>query len=51
MSAADIDPVWLERQLARFQPSDMDAAVQLMRGYDRRDREAARRDATHGSAA
>ncbi|GAA1645722.1 hypothetical protein [Nocardia ninae] len=38
-----IDPVWLDRQLARFKPSDMDAAVKLMREYDRADRQAAQR--------
>lgn len=37
-----IDPAWLERQLARFKPSDLDGVVRLMRSYDRDDMRRAR---------
>ncbi|MFI6215681.1 hypothetical protein ACIBCD_27125 [Nocardia brasiliensis] len=40
-----IDPAWLKQQLDRFGPDDMDEVVLLIRGYDRADREQARRDA------
>lgn len=43
MSDISIDPKWLERQVARFQPSDLDEAVRIMRGYARADRDEARR--------
>lgn len=39
-----VDPAmeaWIAEQMQYFQPSDMDAAVRLMRGYERKDREKA----------
>lgn len=45
-----IDPVWLARQLARFRPEHAAGAVQLIRAYERADREKAIRE-RQGSAA
>ncbi|MFC9432792.1 hypothetical protein [Nocardia sp. NPDC057030] len=42
-----VDPAmqaWIDDQKSHFQPSDMDAAVRLLRGYERADRERQRRE-------
>jgi hypothetical protein len=36
---------WIAEQMQYFKPSDMDAAVRLLRSYDRADRELAARKA------
>jgi len=35
---------WIAEQMQYFKPSDMDAAVRLLRSYDRADRERAARE-------
>lgn len=52
---ATVDPAmeaWIAEQMTYFKPSDMDAAVRLMRGYEREDHEKAAQHRTQqGSAA
>jgi hypothetical protein len=41
-----VDPAmqaWIDEQMQHFQPSDMDEAVRLLRGYERADRARAQR--------
>ena len=41
-----LDPAmqaWIDRQKAKFKPSDLDGLVALMRGWEREDRERAMR--------
>ncbi|MEV6432900.1 hypothetical protein [Nocardia sp. NPDC051463] len=53
--SAPVDPAmqaWIDRQMAKFKPSDLDPAVALIRGWERADREKAARDRKRqGSAA
>ncbi len=47
----EINPEWRARQLARFQPSDLDEAVRYIRALNRQRRTQASHDMSHGSAA
>ncbi|WP_158453098.1 hypothetical protein [Nocardia otitidiscaviarum] len=47
MTARRVDPAmqaWIDEQKKKFGPGSLDAAVQIMRAYDRADREKAQRE-------
>ncbi|MEV0247902.1 hypothetical protein AB0H76_15020 [Nocardia sp. NPDC050712] len=45
-----IDPDWLDAQVANYRPGCMDAAVRMMRAFERSDRRRAQESAQRGAA-